>query len=240
MPNIGPVTGILDSLMRARVLLILGEDDREVTAAVDAAQADRLPRKARATSGVHYYRQHTARVVGDLLIVTGPLGSASVEAILYELWNAGAQRIVLVGTAGAMPGFTGAQMQPFAISLAASVLQNFDAHAKAEWAPSWSSELPEYKCISTDRFYGFSPRSETDYPAEPALSEAWAQWRESDRLVDMEVAPFYYYSQQFAPAKQYTAIKVVANSVTDLEALPDASGQALLLAVAAGLASLAN
>ncbi len=233
MERIGPSTGLPRSMVRPDVLLCLGEEEDEFEAALDAAGL--TPAALRT-----HYRAFHGRVRDDILCLDGAVGSAVVEKCLWDLLGTGiVRRIILVGTAGAMPACTAARDRPYRISPASSIYQNFDAPPRAAWAPTADVGLPDFPIVSCDRFYGFSPLVEGAYPAEPGLLEAWHQYAEQDMMVDMEVGAFYHYCERFgAPDLQYAAIKAVANSVSELDALPEASAAALTATVLAAVAVL--
>ncbi len=225
--TIGPVSGIPRDLLRPDVLLCVGEDPDECLAAWGG------------DAFTHSYRGFHAAVVDDRLHLVTPFGSTVMEALLWEILSPGVvQRILLVGTAGALGGFTGPSMEPLRVEGARPVYQCFDTHPDAVMEPSWRPKgFPGVQSISTDRFYGFSPTVQS-MPAEPGMLEAWNCHGGMDGIVEMEVAAFFQFAKQFgAPALQYAAIKVVANDVSDLDSLPDGAGLAMERAVAAGLAS---
>ncbi len=166
-------------------------------------------------------------------MLAGGLGSAVVETCLWELHRTGmVERIILVGTAGALPGYKGAFGAPHLMDPARTVYQNFESPPEWVGEPTWSLPLPTKECISNDRFYGFSPASMADYPAEPGLQEAWTRWKDDDAFVDMEVAAFYWFAKRFG-IKTYAAVKAAANPLSDLDSLPEASHAVIQSVVAA-------
>lgn len=211
-------------MLRPRVLLCVGED----------------PADCGVSPAEHAYRGFTARIQGDVLVLTTPFGSTAMEALLWELLRPGVvERVVLAGTAGALGGFRGRQGTAYAVGSARPAYQAFDVHEKATYAPSWNPGLEEVSSVSTDRFYGFSTLAEADYPAEPGLLETWQQLGSSDAIVEMEVAAFYHFCQSFgAPNLQYLAIKVVANDVADLDSLPAGAAKAMAIALDAAWRAL--
>lgn len=221
--NLGPVACLPSALLRADVLLLVGEDPSEC---------------APAAGWSHSYRGFHGAVVDKRLWLVTPFGSSAMEAVLWELLRPGtARRILLAGTAGALGGFSGPAMEPLRIDGARSILQCFDSHPNAVFEPSWNLPLPGTRSISTDRFYGFSPTAEGDMPVEPAMSEAWDRYGGDDAVVEMEVAAFYHFCRSLGgPELRYGAIKVVANDVADLDSLPKASAQAMRVATDAALA----
>lgn len=231
--NIGPSTTLPLDWVTPDVLLCLGEEYEEWDAALLTAGLGRA-------DGVHRHRAFTASVRKGILCLAGSIGSASVEKCLWDLLTTGrVRRIVLVGTAGNMPASSALMDNAYVCSPAQSRHQNFDAPGPMTWEPSWMPDLPRHAIVSSDRFYGFSPLVEGPYPGEPALQQAWAEFRDADVLIDMEVAAFYHYCQAFGPADLlYVAIKAPANHVGDLDSMPDLSAPALDVAVHAGVAAL--
>ncbi len=212
-------------MMRERVLLCLGEEGSEF--------AEALGQQAPRIGPVHRYRAFQAGVRDDILCISGAVGSAVVEKCLWEILHAGVKRVILVGTAGSMPGFQGDFGVPYEAAPAWMTFQNFEAPPRT-WTPSLETGLPQQGIVSSDRFYGFSTLLESDYPAEPGLLEAWHQFRDQDLMVDMEVAAFYHYCEQFGDKDlQFTAIKAVANRVDELDKLPEHSAAVLDTVVAA-------
>lgn len=188
----------------------------------------------------HVYRGFHASADDNCLRIVCPFGSSAMESLLWELTRQpGLERMVLVGTAGALHGFAGPAMAPLLVASARPVNQCFESHPEAVFEPSWFPDVPPAASISTDRFYGFSDLIEGPYPAEPGLQEAWSRWRDADAMVEMEVAAFYHFAKQFgAPDLQYAAIKVVANDVADLDSLPASSRSAMETAIEAGQTAL--
>ncbi len=217
-------------MVRPDVLLCLGEEEDEFESALDSAGM--TPAVLRT-----HYRAFHGRVRDDILCLDGAVGSAVVEKCLWELLGTGiVERIILVGTAGGMPNCTAEAGRPYRMAPARSVYQNFDAAPNASWMPTADVGLDDFPVISCDRFYGFSPQAEGPYPAEPGLLGAWHRHAKEDLMVDMEVGAFYHYCETFGQADlQYAAIKAVANSVTDLDALPEASADSIDSTVAAGI-----
>ncbi len=223
--ELGPVTRIPAHMIRPDVVVCFGEDRREWDRACAAAG---LP------LGQHEYRRVHAGADATTLTVLAPFGSPAVEALLWELFDEGdIQRMVLVGTAGSLEGYTGPVMEAVVASPARQVFTSIDD--PREHTCAWPTSLPEVACITTDRFYGMS---NTDIPCEQGLVHAWQQWRGHDGIIDMESAAFYDCARRFGPAKlQCVAIRVVANPIEDLSELPERSAEALLIATkaAAGL-----
>lgn len=225
--RIGPATCLPQEMVRNDVLLCLGEEWSEFSESIDVAG---LPEAEQH----HAHRTFTAEVRGDVLCLAGGLGSAVVETSLWELRRGGAQRILLVGTAGALPGYRGAYGAPHLMDPARTVYQNFESPPEWTGEPTWKVPLPSKECISNDRFYGFSPAALDAYPAEPGLQEAWSRWKDHDAFVEMEVAAFYWYAKRFG-IDQYAAIKAAANPLSDLDSLPERSHDAIRAVTAAAV-----
>lgn len=229
--RIGPATCLPNDMVRSDVLLCLGEEWSEFTSAMDHAGLD-------APGKTHRHRTFSAQVRDGVLCLAGGLSSAVVETSLWELSLAqNVERIILVGTAGALPGYRGAFGAPHLMEPARSVHQNFEPPHGWTGKPTWGLSLPKKEVISVDRFYGFSPATLSGYPAEPALREVWTKWKDHDALVDMEVAAFYWYAERFG-VPTYAAIKAAANPLSDLDSLPEASHDVIRSVVTAGVDAL--
>lgn len=210
-------------LVRPDVLLLVGEDSTECAALLGLEWA-------------HAYRGFHGAVQDDRLVLMTPFGSSAMESVLWELAPR-VRRIILAGTAGALGGFEGQAWQPLAVASATPCYQSFDGPPIA-YTPSLQLDLPGVDSVSTDRFYGFSPLTESNYPAEPGLQEAWQRLGGSDAIVEMEVAAFFHYCERFGkPDLQYAAVKVVANAVDDLDSLPGRSARAMQVALDAVIAA---
>ena len=137
-------------MLRPDVLLCLGEEKQEFDRALDLAGFERA-------TETHRHRTFTAELRDEVLCVDGGLSSAIVETSLWELLRPGTVgKIILVGTAGTLPGFTQTSGVPYVMDPAESVYQAFDAPPGATWSPTLNVDLPKALCISSDRFYGFS------------------------------------------------------------------------------------
>ncbi len=215
-------------MVRPDVLVCLGEEWSEFTSALDAAGLGE-------PGPSHHHRTFSAQVRGGVLCIAGGLSSAVVETCLWELHRHGVERIMLVGTAGALPGYRGAYGAPHIMRPASSKHQNFNPPKGWAGTPTWDLPLPAKECISSDRFYGFSPAAlSEEYPAEPKVKESWSKWKDHDAFVDMEVAAFYWFAQQFGFPK-YAAVKAAANPLSDLDSLPEASHAVIHSVVAAAV-----
>lgn len=231
MASLGPATGLPAVLVRARVLLCCGEDRRELEGAL--AAGGRGP-----PTPAFSYRCYRAWAWPDRLAVWTGIGTGCLEPLLWELLRTGCvEEIVLVGTAGGLPGSRAPAGEPHLLAPALDGHPRLDGVPPEGHEPTWTGDLPRSAVVSTDIFYGFSPRCLDDYPASPELQEAWAHHRSRDALVDMETAPFYHFCHTFdaTGALRYGAVKAAANPVDDPDSLPDRSGAALAACVAAVL-----
>lgn len=220
--SLGPATQAPHDVLRSDVVLCAGEDAGEFEAALYAAGP--APRQ------LHTYRGTTFWTHGDRLAVCTGIGTGHLEPVLWELLAPGVvERMVLVGTAGTLPGAKLATMTPFLVDPALPGLSVLGAGEPLR--PTLDLGLPGVACVSTDLFYGFSP--EPPYPVEDAVRDAFERRQGRPALVDMESHAFYWLTARMAPSVQYGAVKVAANPVTDLHALADASKEALRIAVTA-------
>jgi hypothetical protein len=208
MSSLGPNTNAPPELLSPKVLLVCGEDRREL-----------LPFVRSPTS--HAFRCFEFwKEVGFTLVLSG-MGTGCVEPLIWELTRPGIVReIVLAGTAGKMPGTRVPIGQPHEVSEAFAVGTALDGErislpVKPRWARP--TGLSSARSVSTDFFYGFAPRIQAgDYPLQGgSLAAGYAEhWARGTPLIDMEVAAFYCFCERFGDAGlQYLAIKVPSNEL---------------------------
>ncbi len=234
---VGPVTRIPAAALRPTLVIVAGEDPRELEEALEAAQLS--------LHAWQPYRCYQAWSDDDVTVVwTGP-GSACLEPLLWECigharddLESPVERALLIGTAGTLPGLPVPLEGPKAywIHIARPVWQLLD-DAKDTLLPRWPAKapLPTAMALSTDRFYGFSPAGQdVDGAIGPSLAAAWRLHKEHPALVDMETAAFFHFCSRFQ-IPWFGAIRAPANTLTDLDGMPERSGEALRVAIGAAL-----
>ncbi|HSI34351.1 MAG: hypothetical protein ACAI43_05745 [Phycisphaerae bacterium] len=222
METIGSVSGIRTALIRPDVILCVGEQPEELERAIEVLGEER---------GRLSFRCYRAIAYDRVCVIWSGIGTGCVEPLLYELLRKAPadrrpRRIVLVGTAGALrDGVEFGRAYPIARAIA--VHTAFDD--VGEVTPRWDGFDPASgkSTVSTDFFYGFSPKPAAAEYAGPTGNAAWAgrlaerfeAYRRRYDLVEMEVAQFYFLCRQFGDAGlQYIAFKGASNPVTDLDA----------------------
>lgn len=227
-PVPGPVTQIPADMLRPDVLLCFGEDREDWAKALRAAGAE--------PTHEHQYRGVEAWCNDAGMAVLAPWGSAAVEAVLWELTRPGiVERAVLWGTAGSLPAWTGPADEALAVDPAQAHLVADMPYAQLT-RPTLAHDLTSTPGFSTDRFYGASPTGDDPGYGDPT---GWAGLRDEDAIIDMETAPFYHLMERFAPETGYLSVRAVANPVSDLDALPAAATDALVVALAGAMEALA-
>ncbi|HYE21911.1 MAG TPA: hypothetical protein VEA69_25955 [Tepidisphaeraceae bacterium] len=227
METIGSVSGIRADLLRPDMILCVGEQPEELDRAIAGLGAER---------GRQSFRCYRAIAYDRTCVIWSGIGTGCVEPLLYELLRKAPaerrpRRIVLVGTAGALRhGVEFGRAYPIAQAIAANTaLDDVD-----EVTPRWDGFDPASgkSAVSTDFFYGFSPKPAAGHYTGPTGDPAWAgrlatrfeALRARYDLVEMEVAQFYFLCRQFGDADlQYIAFKGASNPVTDLDAQTEGS-----------------
>lgn len=232
--NLGPNTAAPLSVLSGDCILCSGEDRQEFLAALRAAGLNN-PRVHSQYRGYEFWRFDSCSA-----ILTG-IGTGCLEPALWEILQPGVvKRIVLVGTAGTLPGATVETGKAFLIDRAWPAGTGIDAMAlDLPLRPSWNvtPNLPTATSVSTDFYYGFSPKLGTAaYPLQHSrLQEMYDRHiRDGTELVEMEVAQFYFFCGLLGDKSlQYAAVKIPVNSVSQVEQQLENSPGALVGAVRA-------
>jgi hypothetical protein len=159
----------------------------------------------------------------DCVYILTAIGTATLEPLLWEILTpAIIRQIILVGTAGMPPGGSISIGHAMAIDRAYLAGTSLDFENIVQpLNPAWDipTTLPRAISASTDFFYGFSPRLATGkYPlASGHLARRYNELIGKVDLIEMEVAPFYCFCEEFGDAElRYLAIKSPANVIGDL------------------------
>jgi hypothetical protein len=208
MDSLGPNTNAPPELLSPKVLLVCGEDRRELLPFVRSSRS-------------HAFRCFEFWKEDGFTLVLSGMGTGCVEPLIWELTQPGIVReIVLAGTAGKMPGSRVPIGEPHEVAEAFAVATALDGERiTLPLKPRWDrpTGLPSTRSVSTDFFYGFSPRVQTgNYPLQGgSLAAGYAEhWARGTPLIDMEVAAFYCFCERFGDAGlQYLAVKAPSNEL---------------------------
>jgi hypothetical protein len=224
--------------------LCAGEDRHEFLAALRAAGLKRFVIVE--PDEESEYRGYQFLGFGEYCAILTGIGTGCLEPALWEILRPKiVEQIILVGTAGVMPGAVVDQGKPYFIDRAWPAGTGIDALAvELPLRPRWKGEptTPTASSVSTDFYYGFGPKLGTDeYPLPHGplndLYSTHVRW--GTQLVEMEVAQFYFFCELFGgECLEYAAVKAPANSVSDVAEQSANSPAALVAAVGAAVRML--
>ena len=147
------------------------------------------------------------------------IGTGCLEPLLFEILRPGiVRRIVLIGTAGIMPGAKVETGEACLIDEAWPAATGVDGEAaqlplRPRCNPS--ANVRRASAVSTDFYYGFSPAILSGlYPIQGGRLQSLFEehQRRGTQLVDMESAQFYCFCKYFgASALEYAAVRVPTN-----------------------------
>lgn len=229
--GIGPNTNAPFDLLSSDLLLLIGEDSQTSSTLLDTHFGP--------PSLTHSFRGYLFQKRPRLTTLFSGMGTASVEPLLWELsLTRKISRMLLVGTAGAMPNGHATPGTAYVLTHARAAGSGLDAIGLRDaFAANWPTpaNTSTATVVSTDFYYGFSKtvlasRHPLNATALPLLFQS-----ATEDLVDMETAPFYALSHLlFPPGVQYLSIKSPANpagiSHPHLDATPAALEACLKLA----------
>ena len=244
LKTLGPNTTAPSSVLHENCIYCAGEDRRELLQAfaeTGPAHAckrvkEYLRRITKADAPVDgefgpdwYYRSYEFWRFPDFCLMLSGVGTGCLEPLLYEVLRANVVRkIVLVGTAGAMPEGKAELGRAYNVNPASAAGTGIDAIIGERQLPSrWQTELGETaSTVSTDFYYGFAPGV---VRGEASVHQRFEDHRQRKTdLVDMEVAQFYFFCENFGSDHlQYVAVKAAANAVGRGEQQPLNTGIAL-------------
>ena len=216
--SLGPNTNITTALLHDRCILCAGEDRDEFLKALHACG---IPRPARHVR----YRSYEFWHFGQCCAILSGIGTGCLEPLLWEIFQpAIIRQIVLVGTAGTLPGSSIAPGQAHLISHAYAAGTGIDREvARQPLGARWHGAMigPVATSVSTDFYYGFGPHGEraphggTYLQADHPLRQAYAgHIQRGTPLVEMEVAQFYFFCDKLGGAGlQFIAVKAASNAV---------------------------
>lgn len=210
MRTLGPNTNAPKELLSRKCILVVGEDRRDVVALLGSPE-----------DASHAFRSYEFWKQADFTLVLSGIGTGCVEPLMWELLGTKViEEIMLIGTAGKMPGASIPIGQACAISEAFLAGTGLDQEGIVEpLKPRWElpADIPTASSVSTDFFYGFSPRVMAgEYPFDQGhLRERYQEHiRRGTQLVEMEVAQFYAFCDRFGgPTLRYLAIKGASNDL---------------------------
>jgi len=210
--SLGPNTNAPTDVLDERCVLCAGEDRDELLETLGAAN----PRQAVAHSR---YRSYEFWRFGDFCMILSGIGTGCLEPLLFEILRPGiVQKIVLIGTAGIMPGAKVEMGEACLIDEAWPAGTGVDGEAaQLPLRPRCNppANVRRASAVSTDFYYGFSPAVlSVRYPIQGGRLRALFEehQRRGTQLVDMESAQFYFFCMYFgASTLEYAALKAPTN-----------------------------
>lgn len=206
--GIGPNTNAPASVLQSDCILLVGEDPGMLARALDQRFGE--------VREAHAFRSYLFQRRRSVTTIFCGMGTACLEPLIWEMsLGRGGRRMLVVGTAGAMPKGGCRPGVAYAIRTARAAGSGMDA---AGWDQAFAArwpvpgEVPTASAVSTDFYYGFSKMVlASRHPMNRTKLPMMFQAAEED-LVDMEVAAFYGLCEHLMPPEaQYLAIKSPAN-----------------------------
>ena len=235
-----PNTGVADFLLQKNAILCCGEDANQLLTALRTVTDSRHQL-------YHEYRCYRFWKFPNFTLIWTGIGTGCLEPLLFELLEPNiVQRIVLIGTAGAIStekvNLGSAYFINQAYLAAAGINRPNKTAPISHGFPRdclAGANLQDCSIISTDYYYGFSSdpsqRAIALRRADPVLAESLATLWTKAPLTDMETAQFYHLCKLLGqPALQFAAIKGPANKVSEasvatLEVLEEALAHAFIV-----------
>jgi hypothetical protein len=223
-----PVTHILPrDLTSGRAILCCGEVEADLHAAF-AGRCGPVLASGR-------YRTYAFWRYADFTLVLAGIGTGSVEPLLWEILTPGVLRqAVLIGTAGTSHGDIPLPGRALPIAKAWACGSGLDGELGLEPAlPRWNlpEGSPTNTIASSDFFYGYSDRVlDASFRAcQGPFRTKYRAIRDQADLIDMEVAPFYYFAPRFDPTGklEYIAVKGSSNALGKGEEMNDFASSVL-------------
>ena len=208
-----PVTHILPKHLSKRVILCCGEVEEDLLQSFHG-----YPEKPLL---VQHYRCYKFWKYSNFTLILAGIGTGTLEPLLWEILTPSViHKIVLIGTAGAVSPDAPTTGSALPVGEAYSCGTGIDGEMGLEpLKPRW--EFPEgtktCSIASSDFFYGYSDRVlDGSFKAcQGPFREKYLKIRDRAALVDMEVAPFYYFCPRFDPTGtiEYVAVKGSSNAL---------------------------
>jgi hypothetical protein len=208
-----PNTVVDDDLLHENVILCCGEDCTELLHAF----------KEYRSISIHEYRCYRFWKYDPFTLIWTGIGTGCLEPLLFEILGPGIiQRIILIGTAGALNDRTQPN-SPYVSKDAYLGCTGIIPHHEQALHPRWLgnvSHLPNASIISTDYYYGFSamrsPMVKALQEADARLANVFSKACDEVDLVDMETAQFYHLCRVLGgDVLQFIALKASSNPITD-------------------------
>jgi hypothetical protein len=207
MPN----TKLTNLLLSEKVIICCGEDEEEVKTAFLASHvAEPLHQQE--------FRSYKIRKYPDFTLILTGMGTGCLEPLLYELLSFSiAKSLVLVGTAGYIPGSAAVRGEIYIIKEAYLAGTGLDREIKDYPLIPNFHFVGSYKSasiVSTDFYYGFSHQGSKDYNVKLTyLQRDVTEYVKKIDLVDMEVGQFYALCSLMSDKSsvEYVAVKGPAN-----------------------------
>lgn len=167
------------------------------------------------------YRCYAFWRYADFVLILAGIGTGTLEPVLWEILSPGIVRqIILIGTAGAVTARAPALGKALPLSAAWSCGSGIDGElGLAPALPRWKlpENTPTATIASSDFFYGYSDRvlDGSFRACQGSFRAKYLALRDRADLIDMEVAPFYYFCPFFDPTGklEYLAVKGASNGL---------------------------
>lgn len=208
-----PVTHILPAQLSERTIICSGEVEDELM------HAFRNVREK--PEFIRQYRCYKVWKYPSFTLILAGIGTGTLEPLLWEILRPGlVKRLILIGTAGCVLPDAPAMGRALPISRAWPCGTGIDAEVGLEpLMPNWSLPEGAASCgiASSDFFYGYSDRvlDGTFAACQGPFRQRYLAVKAMADLIDMEVAPFYYFAPRFdtGGALEYLAIKGSSNAL---------------------------
>jgi hypothetical protein len=221
--KVRPNTALPTDFLQDDVILCMGEDPVELFSAITKVFGDRCPQ-------YHEYRCYRAWRFSEpaVTIILSGIGTGCLEPLMYEMLDPQhlgervPKRLVLIGTAGWLSDTGLDSVRTFLVEASYPVgcairLAPEDMPVRPRWNALEQIDAPRAEDISTDYYYACTPAATDERKLRAkALDRDLAlgitnHWQ-SGRLISMETAQFYHFSQVYgSDSTQYVAFRGVAN-----------------------------
>ncbi len=213
-----PNTAVPERLLSPDMILICGEDRREILGALSQVIVEEPE------PDYHEYRSYRFWRYGQFTLAQSGIGSGDLEPFVHEVLSTGVvQRIVLVGTAGYLGDDPTAHGKVYLVDeayTAGSAVILEDQYLPL--GPRFTgieklTDVPRGTAISTDYFYGFSkrdtPRVQAALAADANLRKGVEEHWQLGRLIQMETGQFYHFVKIYdlTGRVQFVSFRGVAN-----------------------------